>query len=749
MDKQVLTFGIEISPMILIAILVGIPLLVFGLYWITVIKVRKADRIILAIIRTIIMYILFISILQPIMRGKKDTESFMAVLIDTSKSMTIDDCNGKLQRATVAKRMIKDGALVKEIKKVFKENLKFYTFSADIKPVSGELDEVKAEGGKTDLVRAINGVVEDNAALQLSSILCITDGVDNVNTVNALTQLGYSMREKNIPLYFCGLGSEVKLRDMTIAEVSGPDTIEEKLPLNLNVTFASQGYPSKTVPVKVYEDDNLIKTFDQPLQPDGTIVSKFTWTPTGLGFKKYKFEIPVENDEFVKDNNTSFITVNVSKKKERLRVLFVQGYVSEELKWVNRTLVVDKDINFVSLSRTGPATWMAVNAEDEAERTALSNGFPKDKEAIYRYDAIVLTNLTPDTFDKPQLDSMVDFVKTHGGGILLYGSEMFKPKWAASQLFEFYPVSLEKDESLFRSSAAKGDLKLVLTPEGMSHEIFTYDGDFKKDKEKWEALPPLTGFGPVEKSKAGAMVLATNKSEKNMFGNYVLMATQNYGSGKVAAITVDKMGSWRLKVDAADKSYEKFWRQLVRWLTTERLEKVSIKIDRSFYAVKETVKIDAAVFERSLQNKDTYVEANIVDPAGKLLRVKLEYSLEGGWTYDSKFSPVMKGGYRIKILAKHPAKTMESKEIYFDVRDTSLEFSNVTMNETGMRQLSSTSNGKYYKPAEIVASIEKDLKKVIVKIQVDTDLWDSPWILFILIGLFTAEWVIRKSKGLI
>ncbi|MFH1074669.1 MAG: hypothetical protein V1752_06235 [Candidatus Firestonebacteria bacterium] len=749
MEKQVLTFGIEMSAPVIIAILAGIALLVFVLYWSTVIKVRKTDRIILALLRTIIMYILFIAILQPVMRGKKDTDSFMAVLIDTSKSMTIDDCNGKLQRTTVAKRLIKDGALVREIKKVFKENLKFYTFSTDIKPVSLDLDDVKAEGGKTDLVGAINGVVEDNAALQLSSILCITDGVDNVNTVNALIQLGYSMREKNIPLYFCGMGSEVKLKDMVVAEVSGPDTIEDKLPLNLNVTFASQGYPYKTVPVKVYEDDKLIKTFDQPLQPDGTIVSKFTCTPSGLGFRKYKFEIPVENDEFVKDNNTSFITVNISKKKERLRVLFVQGYVSEELKWVNRTLVVDKDINFVSLSRTGPNTWMAVNAEDEAERTALSNGFPKDKEAIYRYDAIVLTNLTPDTFDKQQIEAMVDFVKTHGGGVLLYGSEMFKPKWAASPLFEFYPVFLEKDESLFRSSSVKGDFKLVLSPEGMSHEIFIYDGDFKKDKEKWEALPSLTGFGPIEKAKSGAMVLATHKSEKNMFGSYILMAAQNYGSGKVVAITVDKMGSWRLKVDAADKSYEKFWRQLVRWLTTERLEKVTIKLDRSFYAVKETVKIDAAVLERFLQNKDTYVEANIVDPAGKLLRIKLDYSLEGNWTYEGKFIPVLKGGYRIKIVAKHPGKNMESKEIYFDVRDTSLEFSNVTLNEAGLRQLASISNGKYYKPGDIVAAIEKDLKKVVVKIQVDTDLWDSPWILLLIIALFTAEWIVRKSRGLI
>ncbi|MEI6846225.1 MAG: hypothetical protein WCK36_04165, partial [Candidatus Firestonebacteria bacterium] len=158
------------STPLLLAILAGIPLVVFFLYWSTVIKVRKADRIILALLRTVAMYIIFIAILQPVLRGKKDTDSFMAVLVDTSRSMTIDDCAGKLQRSTVAKRLIKEGSLVKEIKKVFKENLKFYTFSEDIRPVSVEMDNIKVEGEKTDLVRAINGVVEDNAALQLSGI---------------------------------------------------------------------------------------------------------------------------------------------------------------------------------------------------------------------------------------------------------------------------------------------------------------------------------------------------------------------------------------------------------------------------------------------------------------------------------------------------------------------------------------------------------------------------------------------------
>jgi len=760
MEKQVFTFGLQISKPLLIFILVAIPILVALIYSWVVIKVSTRDKIIFAIIRILIIYLLFVCIMQPVVRGKKLNEAYLAILVDASKSMTLDDAEGGKQRIDVAKRLISSGDLIKELQKVFKGNtIKYYSFAEDLKPLSKDIQELKAEGERTDLVKAINSTVDALQTVPLSGILCITDGVDNVNPPNVITQLGYSMREKLIPLYFVGVGSEVKLKDMQVKEITGPEAIEEKMPLTLNITFSSQGYPAKTIPVSVYEDEKLIKKFEQHLPPDGVIVTKFNHNPTGTGFRRYRVEIPIDKDEFVKDNNSSFFTVNIVKKKEKLRVLFVQGSISEEFRFISRTLKVDPDLELISISRSGPGTYLVIGVKDEKEQAALSSGFPKDKEALYRYDAIAFVNLTPDFFNKEQLDTLVDFVKSHGGGFLALGSgDSFKPAWNNTPVADMLPVILEKDISLFKTfpTLPEGEsnpyeFKMELTPEGMMHEIFIYEGDFKKDKEKWESMPTLYGYAPVVKAKPGSSVLAVHDKDKNQYGKRIILAVQNYGAGKTAALTIDSLWRWRLKSPATDKSYEKFWRQLIHWLTTERLEKISLKIDKNFYAVKENVKIEVALFEREFQSKTTEVTADIIDPQGKLNKVKLDYSIGGNWEYEGKFVPQIKGGYRMKVVAKNAfGKELVSNEIYFDVRETSLEFSNVTLNETGLQYLASISNGKYYKPNEVTDRITKDLTKAnVFYIQVDKDLWDNPWVLCALVALFAAEWVLRKMRGLI
>ena len=311
MEKQVFTFGLQISQIYLIAIIIAIPVLVFISYMLVVIKIEMRDKLILATLRILTLYLVFVCILQPVIRGKKLNEAYMAVMIDTSKSMDIEDCNGGKKRFDIAKKLL-EGDLPKELEKTFKNNtLKYYSFDESAKPMK-DIASLSATGERTDLVRSINTAVEDLQGVPLSGVVVITDGVDNVNPQNEITQMAYALREKAVPIYFVGIGSEVKLKDLQVVDISGPDTVEEKQPVNLNITFSSQGYPAKSIPVSVYEDDKLIKKFDQNFQADTNTVSKFSYTPATAGLKRIKIEVPIDDDEFVKDNNSSFVTVNIA-----------------------------------------------------------------------------------------------------------------------------------------------------------------------------------------------------------------------------------------------------------------------------------------------------------------------------------------------------------------------------------------------------------------------------------------------------
>ena len=68
--------------------------------------------------------------------------------------------------------------------------------------------------------------------------------------------------------------------------------------------------------------------------------------------------------------------------------------------------------------------------------------------------------------------------------------------------------------------------------------------------------------------KQGATILAEHPTDKNEFGNRILMATHNYNAGRVMVFTPNDSYRWQTGLDSKDDSNERFWRQVAKWLTT-------------------------------------------------------------------------------------------------------------------------------------------------------------------------------------
>ena len=82
------------------------------------------------------------------------------------------------------------------------------------------------------------------------------------------------------------------------------------------------------------------------------------------------------------------------------------------------------------------------------------------------------------------------------------------------------------------------------------------------------------GYSKVKRAKAGARVLAEHPKDRNEFGNRILIATQNYNAGRVMVFTPHTSWRWRMHTPHADDSYERFWRQVAKWLTTAPKEHI-------------------------------------------------------------------------------------------------------------------------------------------------------------------------------
>jgi hypothetical protein len=72
---------------------------------------------------------------------------------------------------------------------------------------------------------------------------------------------------------------------------------------------------------------------------------------------------------------------------------------------------------------SGDATYFVQADADRAP--LLAPGFPNAREALFRYDAIILANVEPDALSSAQLTAVADFVNHRGGGLLVFGAKSF------------------------------------------------------------------------------------------------------------------------------------------------------------------------------------------------------------------------------------------------------------------------------------------------------------------------------------
>ena len=92
--------------------------------------------------------------------------------------------------------------------------------------------------------------------------------------------------------------------------------------------------------------------------------------------------------------------------------------------------------------------------------------------------------------------------------------------------------------------------------------------DMDATRKRWEGVPPLAAVAQLGGPRPGASVLAVAGSAGGTAR--ALVAVQRYGLGRAMVFTGEASWRWRMHLPAADRTYETFWRQAVRWLALAR-----------------------------------------------------------------------------------------------------------------------------------------------------------------------------------
>ena len=200
------------------------------------------------------------------------------------------------------------------------------------------------------------------------------------------------------------------------------------------------------------------------------------------------------------DNNV--LQHRVEVRRDSLRVLLVEG----RPRWEYRALkpVLERD-DTLQLETYLQAADLDYASED---RTALRS-FPATNAQFRQYDVIVWGDVDLAELDRDAGVRVRDFVREHGGGLLLIAGEEHNPLgYAGTPLEPLLPISLL--EAVPFDVATTPRFRLARTLEGKSRSWLRLADAEAEDELIWNTLPAeIDWLIATPQVKPGASVLAT------------------------------------------------------------------------------------------------------------------------------------------------------------------------------------------------------------------------------------------------
>jgi len=394
---------------------------------------------------------------------------------------------------------------------------------------------------------------------------------------------------------------------------------------------------------------------------------------------------------------------------------------------------------------------------DDAEE--LASGFPKTREELFRYRAIVLGSIEASHFTHDQLRMIADFVSQRGGGLLALGGRLSFSEggYAGTPVDEVLPVVLEPFESSPETETEEvsapgffGNLVVRPTPFGTTHPVTQFGSDPESSAERFQTLPPLSTLNDVRSVKPGATTLLEGSGDG--ISDQPVLVFQRYGRGKAIALTVNDSWQWQMHHDMPleDLTHELFWRRLLRWLVSYVPDQVAITTDKSRYAPGESVVLTAEVDDdRFLKVNNARVQATVKTPSGDPIEIPMEWTVDKDGEYRASFLPTEKGIYEVAVEAERDGAVLGMATSYVEIEDLDEEYFQAEMRAPLLDRIAKETGGGFYRP-ETVSRLPEDMSYTEggTTVRERRDLWDMPAVFLLMIGLVSAEWSYRKFRGL-
>ncbi len=738
------------QPALFVLVLLAVGFLLFALYSYTrtTSPLRDRWRYALSVLRFTTFALILFCLLEPVLSVSTTVprKSSVLLLVDDSRSMAIEDEAGGGSRLHEVSEWLgeNEGALT-ELGKNFR--VETFRFSDRVSPMAS-LKDLRANGAATDLSRAVEFAVKQARQGALSGVVLITDGA--ASRGGDPLPVAAKLTAQKVPLFTVGVGSKAA-NDVQIAKVEAQRSVLENSALEISAVLQTRSGAgaNRTVEVELRDEDGLVQTQSVRLGERSTRVTMQV-VPDQKGFVKYTLSVPpLKGETIVANNEMSFL---VNTRDRTARVLFVEELHGWEFKFIRRAMDGDNAILLTSLTRTGPEKYYRQGLQHQDE---LKNGFPTNRRELYGYEAVILGSVPAKDFNDAQFALLRDFVLERGGGLLMLGGPkgLAQGGYAATPLVDLLPVELDVSgviDAQGMPQLSHERFSLTLTSDALASSIMQLDPEPAANRRHWELMPKLSGFNPVGAAKRGASVLAVHPLHTPTSPR-IIFATQRVGRGRSAMLATSSTWKWRMGLTHTDQSPERFWRQLLRWLSLQAPEPVSITLDRDNFAPGETVTMTIEARDSSfVADREANLSVTVRTPDGRSQFLSAAPVLDRPGVFQAEFTAQSNGVHAIDVLAGgHDGKSLGRTESAFFVEPSRAELANADLQNSLLQRMAEIGGGKYFHLSEAdelpqsIAVTKSAYSRV-----TEQEIWDAPIFFLAIVALLAAEWFIRRSRGL-
>jgi len=698
----------------------------------------------------------------------------LVLLLDTSESMDIEDMPQNSSRFDALRQALeKSSAALRQLDGAVE--IKAYAFDGDTRPISfkdGRLELGDPNGKESAVGGAMRSALRREDGKRLIAFILASDGAQQ--TVSPTAEMPETAAQQLVtsqcPLYAVTFGSRQaaqQARDVAVETMPDGLVVFAKNQLTVTGSLRISGYRNLDIPVQLVVEtspgeEEVVATENYRAVNDGEQIRyELNYSPPAPGEYKILVRAAAQDGEVTLTNNElpTYLTVLAGG----LRVLYVQGELRYEQRFLRRALAASPDID---------VTLLTIHTRDRQHWPirGLAEYFEPGK-----FDVYILGDIDAEAFEQksgnggsryPDLLLLRRAVERGSGLLALGGWHSFRPGgYHKTPLSDIMPVEMDAkydefvrqrlprdggaaDEKLDKTLHLEGPLEMLpAKPFGVRHYM-TRIAPPSENFDAWRKLPSLTGGNKFRDVRPGAQVLAEDQN-----GRPLLVASEP--SGRVLAFAGDS--TWRWVMHGKAGAHRRFWRQAILWLAKkDEIAKgnVWVKLDRRRFAIGERVAFSVgARSDYGDPLSDARITAQVVTSDGAQHDVRLVR--QGGEMRGATGGLEVPGDYKIEVSAQRDDTQLGSRSASFTVYKKDRERSGVTVDATmmaGIAKQTSEFGGRHLTPGELPALFAELAAKPLdleEKVRTTVTYWDRWWVFVLMVGLLSTEWFLRKKWRLV